>query len=120
MREYCALAGAHTVDRIQDVEKDVVLPSVSEATVVLDMDPLVRISYNAMLAGIAFNAVDSERKDKDYMFHPEVHLCALRLIKFSNGVYQNVARVLETIDNMSQYALVYCFCSAVTILSVRV
>ncbi|VDB82884.1 unnamed protein product [Peniophora sp. CBMAI 1063] len=71
--------------RIQDVEKDIELPSLTEETVVLDMDPLVRTSYNAMLAAITFNAIDSERTDKDYMFHAA-----------------NVASVREVISNMSQ------------------
>ncbi|KZV71605.1 hypothetical protein PENSPDRAFT_605479 [Peniophora sp. CONT] len=71
--------------RVEDVEKDIVLPSLDEETVVLEMDPLVRTSYNAMLAAITFNAIDSERTDKDYMFHSA-----------------NVASVREAIGNMSQ------------------
>lgn len=50
--------------RIGDVEQDVVLPPLKQESILLDLDPYVVLSFNALQASIVINAIDSERKDK--------------------------------------------------------
>ncbi|KZT27320.1 hypothetical protein NEOLEDRAFT_1110673 [Neolentinus lepideus HHB14362 ss-1] len=71
--------------RIEDVEKNVILPSLHQETVLLDLDPYSLKSYNALQATIAVNAIDSERVHQDYLFHSS-----------------NVDALLQAIENMTQ------------------
>ncbi|CCM03805.1 uncharacterized protein FIBRA_05953 [Fibroporia radiculosa] len=78
--------------RIEDLEDEVLLPLLQHDTVLLDLDPFALKSYNIMQAMIVVNAVDSERKDQDYFFHP-TQQAALR----------------QLVDNMSQSVIAVMF-----------
>ena len=54
------------------MEQDVRLPFLDHETILLDMDHYAVKTYNLIQATIAVNAIDSERKDQDYLFHPRV------------------------------------------------
>ncbi|KAJ6501926.1 P-loop containing nucleoside triphosphate hydrolase protein [Mycena sanguinolenta] len=71
--------------RIADVEQEVKLPPVMQELILLDLDPLVVKSYNAFQAGIAINAVTSEREGR-MCFSP----------------FANVKSLQAAIVNMSQ------------------
>ena len=51
------------LSRIEDIERDVVLPPLKQDIVWLDLDDFSRKSYNAMQAIIAINAIDTQRVD---------------------------------------------------------
>ena len=55
--------------RIEDIEKEVVLPAINQEIVLMDLDPYAVLSYNAMQAIVAINAIDSERRDEVCSFH---------------------------------------------------
>ncbi|KAF8077645.1 hypothetical protein FPV67DRAFT_1462505 [Lyophyllum atratum] len=99
--------------RIEHVEEDVVLPPVNHKSVLLDLDPYLVKSYNAMQAGIAINAVDSQRTDQDYMFHPrnadmlQTTMKNMSQLMFwsSDDTLYNVDEVSENADKFIEVAL---------------
>ena len=56
--------------RPEDVERDVVLPPLHQSVVNLEGSLQDRLSLNMFSMMIVSNAVTSERKDADYLFHP--------------------------------------------------
>lgn len=85
------------------MEKEVVLPPVSQESVLLDLDPLVIKSFNALQAIITINAIDSQRTDQDYMFHPRVSSPVNALRHYANyRLSQNTDFLQATVRNMSQ------------------
>lgn len=57
--------------RPTDVEKDIVLPPLHQRIVYLEGSYLDKLSLNMFSLMITSNAVTSERKDVDYLFHPK-------------------------------------------------
>lgn len=49
------------MNSVEDIEGDVTLPPITQETIFLDLDAYARVSYNALQAAIAINAIDSER-----------------------------------------------------------
>ncbi|KAH6894963.1 SNF2 family N-terminal domain-containing protein [Coprinopsis sp. MPI-PUGE-AT-0042] len=85
--------------RVEDVEAEIVLPPLTHESVLLELDPLLAISYNALQAVIAINAVDSERKDQDYLFHPaNVEFLQLALRNMSQLMFWHVDENLFNIE----------------------
>jgi len=56
--------------RPKDIEKDVQLPPLHIKTVLLPATPENRLSINVITALIASNAIQTQRCDQDYFFHP--------------------------------------------------
>ncbi|KAL5529532.1 hypothetical protein ACEPAG_5517 [Sanghuangporus baumii] len=56
--------------RVKDIERYVRLPPLNEELVLLDLEEYGQMTYNVLLSFVAVNAVDSERRDMDYLFHP--------------------------------------------------
>ncbi|EKM55021.1 uncharacterized protein PHACADRAFT_142857 [Phanerochaete carnosa HHB-10118-sp] len=71
--------------RIEDIEKEVLLPMLDQETVLLDLEPMGVKTYNVLQASIAINAVTSEREGADWILHP-----------------RNAAALQQTIENISQ------------------
>ncbi|EJD02151.1 uncharacterized protein FOMMEDRAFT_87894 [Fomitiporia mediterranea MF3/22] len=55
--------------RVSDIERFVRLPPLKEEVVMLDLEEYGQMTYNVLLSFVAVNAVDSERRDMDYLFH---------------------------------------------------
>lgn len=53
---------------------EVALPPLTREKVMLDFNPLERLTYNTLLALFASNSVLTERTDEDYFFHGESRL----------------------------------------------
>ncbi|KAJ8456942.1 hypothetical protein ONZ45_g18517 [Pleurotus djamor] len=92
--------------RISDIEQETTLPPLRTDTILLDLEPMAAKSYNAMQATIVINAVDSQRTDQDYLFHPrnakslQVTIANLSQIMFwgtSEDLY-NVVELLRTAE----------------------
>lgn len=56
--------------RIEDIEQDLHLPPLYNRRVYLQPSWHDKMSVNLFILGLKVNAITSERKDQDYMFHP--------------------------------------------------
>ncbi|EIW84791.1 hypothetical protein CONPUDRAFT_116969 [Coniophora puteana RWD-64-598 SS2] len=88
--------------RIEDVENEVGLPPMTHKTEYMDLDPYARKSYNAMLAAVAVNAVDSRRTDIDYLFHPKrLKELNTAVANMSQGLFWSASDILYNVDQIS-------------------
>ncbi|OJA17037.1 hypothetical protein AZE42_03572 [Rhizopogon vesiculosus] len=76
---------------IEDVEKEIVIPPMRHTSIYMDLNAYAAKSYNAMQAGIAVNAIDSERKDLDYLFHPRME---------RRGMFWSASDILFNVDQI--------------------
>ncbi|KAI6045621.1 hypothetical protein EDC04DRAFT_2634069 [Pisolithus marmoratus] len=91
--------------RVQDLEKDVVLPPMKHEIVYMDLSEYALKSYNAMQAGIVINAIDSERQDQDYLFHPSRAKELQNTIdNLSQGMFWSASNILYNVDQICQEA----------------
>lgn len=58
------------------MEAEVHIPPMTKETVLLRLEPMQVRTYNFIQSTIVVNAVDSERGDEDYIFHPNVRISA--------------------------------------------
>ncbi|KAK7467638.1 hypothetical protein VKT23_004692 [Stygiomarasmius scandens] len=92
--------------RINDVEEEIVLPRLEHERVYLDLSTFAAMSYNALQAAIAINAIDSERQDEDYMFHPNNYSSLQLTVKnMSQILFWSVDDELYHIDELRQHVL---------------
>ncbi|EER23584.1 SNF2 family N-terminal domain containing protein [Coccidioides posadasii C735 delta SOWgp] len=65
--------------RTEDINKDLVLPNLSNKVVYLEPTFHDKLSLNMFIFHLVVNAITSERTDRDYMFHPRnrKHLATL-------------------------------------------
>ena len=57
--------------RIEDIDRDIKLPPLTNSVVHLDPSFYDKLSLNLFIMVLTANAITSERADEDYMFHPK-------------------------------------------------
>lgn len=91
--------------RIEDVEEEVVLPPMRHAPIYMDLDAYAAKSYNAMQASIAINAIDSQREDQDYIFHPRnAKNLQNAMDNLSQGMFWSASDILFNVDQIRHEA----------------
>ncbi|KAH7909861.1 P-loop containing nucleoside triphosphate hydrolase protein [Hygrophoropsis aurantiaca] len=91
--------------RVEDVERDVKLEPMTHEIILMDLDPFALKSYNAMQASIAINAIDSQRKDQDYIFHDR-NAKALQNAtdNISQSLFWSASNILYNVDQICREA----------------
>lgn len=69
-RLYDLLSRVMVRNRIEDIQQECPLPPLEQRTVMLTFSEPERLTYNVLQSLIMLNAVLSQEKDKDYLFHP--------------------------------------------------
>ncbi|KIK31000.1 hypothetical protein PISMIDRAFT_85861 [Pisolithus microcarpus 441] len=91
--------------RVQDLEKDIVLPPMKHELVYMDLSEYALKSYNAMQATIAINAIDSERQGPDYVFHStRAKELQNAMDNLSQGMFWSASSILYNVDQICEEA----------------
>ncbi|KAI6005771.1 P-loop containing nucleoside triphosphate hydrolase protein [Pisolithus albus] len=91
--------------RVQDLEKDIVLPPMKHELVYMDLSEYALKSYNAMQATIAINAIDSERQGPDYLFHStRAKELQNAMDNLSQGMFWSASNILYNVDQICEEA----------------
>lgn len=87
--------------RIDDIEEEVVLPLMRHTPIYMDLDAYAAMSYNAMQASIAINAIDSQREGQDYIFHPRnAKNLQIAMDNMSQGMFWSASDILFNVDQI--------------------
>ncbi len=90
--------------RRDDIASENLLPAVTKTVVLLDGSYQDRLSMSLFSMMIAFNAILSERKDRDYFFHPSQRKFLLELVSnmrqssFFGGVFFSPQEIRASVE----------------------
>jgi hypothetical protein len=103
-----ALEGLVVKTRPEDVEKDIILPSMKHRVVYLQPCWFDKMTANLFIQVLRTNAVTSERQDVDYLFHKnsiKARHSLIRNLRQSNFTWTGFTLndVISTIETSNQY-----------------
>lgn len=94
----------HKIDEVGEL-----LPPVDEKVVILDGSWYDQLSLNIFSMMIILNAVQSQRTDRDYFFHPKQRQSLLQIVKnlkmstFFGGSFFSTAEILKSVETADEF-----------------